>query len=228
MQPYFFPYIGYFQLVSAVDLFVIYDNIQYTKKGWINRNRMLLNGRDSTFSLPLKKDHDLLDIRDRAIAADFQASKFIAQLRGAYQKAPYLRQTMDLVEAVMQHGANNLFDFLHNSLVQTMSHLDLHTPIRISSEILIDHGLTSQDKVLAICQAVGADAYINAIGGKMLYAPDRFLKEGITLQFIQARPFHYQQFGAPFVAWLSIIDVLMFNSVETVLSVIQSDYDLIG
>src|ERR1700680_880113 len=92
MQPYFFPYIGYFQLIDSVDLFIVYDNIKYTKKGWINRNRILLNGKDVTLSLPLKSDSDFLDIRDRELAADFNREKLVNQLSGAYRRAPYFRQ----------------------------------------------------------------------------------------------------------------------------------------
>ena len=227
MQPYFFPYLGYFQLMSAVDVFVVYDNIQYTKKGWINRNRMLLNGEDSMFSLPLKKDSDLLNIRERAIATDFNAKKFIAQLGGAYRKAPYFRETIALVDTVMHAETKNLFDFLLHSLIKTTAHLGIHTPIKISSAIPVDHTLKSQSKVIAICKALDAGTYINAIGGKALYTADAFSEENIALRFIQSRPYVYQQFGAPFIVWLSIIDVLMFNSTDAARAAIESGYALI-
>src|SRR5215467_5703628 len=93
MQPYFLPYIGYFQLIGAVDLFIVYDNIKYTKKGWINRNRMLLNGKDVMFSLPLRSASDSLDIRERELAADFSRDKLLKQIEGAYRRAPYFSQT---------------------------------------------------------------------------------------------------------------------------------------
>ena len=75
MQPYFFPYIGYFQLIKSVDEFVIYDNIQYTKKGWINRNRILVNGTDYLISLPLKKDSDYLNVVDRQLAESWEKDR---------------------------------------------------------------------------------------------------------------------------------------------------------
>src|SRR5258705_11030314 len=93
MQPYFFPYIGYFQLIAAVDLFIVYDNIKYTKKGWINRNRMLRNGKDVMFSVPLKNDSDYLDVCERELAADFNRDKLFNQLKGAYRGAPNFSQT---------------------------------------------------------------------------------------------------------------------------------------
>lgn len=227
MQPYFFPYIGYFQLIHSCDLFVIYDNIKYTKKGWINRNRFLQNDSDATFSLPLQKDSDSLDVRDRHISADFDSRKLLNQLAGAYRQAPYFDTTMSLLEQTFGYDEQNLFRFIHHALVATCTHLGITTDIRISSEIDIDHQLKSQDKVLAICSALNATTYINAMGGVALYDKQAFLARGIDLKFLQPRAFDYRQFGAAFVPWLSIIDVMMFNSRESILAHIESQYDLI-
>jgi hypothetical protein len=227
MQPYFFPYIGYFQLIAAVDLFVLYDNIQYTKKGWINRNRILLNGSDTFISLPLKKDSDTLDVRERELAADFKPGKLLAQLDGAYRKAPYFEQTMSLVEPILRHDTKNLFTFLHHSLVKTCEYLGIATQIQVSSAIDIDHTLKGRDKVIAVCRSTGAQTYVNAIGGQSLYAPEDFLREGIELRFIRSQALSYEQFGAPFVPWLSLIDVLMFNPAERVRSAIGHQYELL-
>ena len=216
MQPYFFPYIGYFQLISAVDLFIVYDNIKYTKKGWINRNRLLQNGKDVMFSLPLKSDSDYLDIRDRELSENFNREKLLNQLKGAYQRAPYFAQTFPLVEQIVRYDDLNLFRFLHHSIVKLCEHFGIKTEIRISSDIAIDHDLKSQDKVLALCEAVNANTYINTIGGVELYSKETFHEEGLDLKFIQSKPFEYQQFGDVFVPWLSIIDVMMFNSVQVI------------
>jgi hypothetical protein len=216
MQPYFLPYIGYFQLLAAVDIFIVYDNIKYTKKGWINRNRILLNGTDTMFSLPLKKGADSFDIVERELAADFDRTKLLNQFRGAYGCAPHFEMTYQVLERIVQYKDENLFRYLHNSIVQLSEHLGIKTEIWISSEIAIDHDLKGQDKVLAFCEAVGADSYINTIGGVELYAKDDFRTRGIDLKFIKTRPFEYAQFGAPFVPWLSIIDVLMFNLPERI------------
>lgn len=169
MQPYFMPYIGYFQLIAAVDLFIVYDNIKYTKKGWINRNRMLQNGKDVTFSLPLKSDSDYLDVRERELAADFNRDKLLGQLKGAYHGAPYFKQTFPLVEQIVQHQDTNLFRYLHHSIVKLCEHLGITTEIKIASDIAIDHGLKCQDKVLALCEAAGASMYVNTTGGMGLY-----------------------------------------------------------
>jgi hypothetical protein len=227
MQPYFFPYIGYFHLIAAVDLFILYDNIKYTKKGWINRNRMLRNGKDATFSLPLKKDSDYLDVRDRELAAHFDRPKFLNQIRGAYERAPYFSQTFLLIKQVLDYEDTNLFRFLHNSISKTCEHLGITTKIRMSSSVNIDHGLKNQDKVLAMCEAVGASTYVNAIGGVELYAREMFREKGIDLKFVHSRPFEYPQFGDEFVPWLSIIDVMMFNPLDTIRTIISEHFELV-
>lgn len=216
MQPYFFPYIGYFQLIKSVDVFVIYDNIKYTKKGWINRNRMLQNGKDVMFSLPLKNDSDSLDVCERELSTDFNRDKLLNQIKGAYRRAPYFEQTYLLVESIVRYKDSNLFRYLHNSIVSTCNYLGIDTDIKISSEIANDHSLKNQDKVLSLCEALGANTYINAIGGMELYSKERFSNKGIDLKFIKSKPFEYAQLGAEFVPWLSIIDVMMFNSAKTI------------
>lgn len=227
MQPYFLPYIGYFQLLASVDQFIVYDNIKYTKKGWINRNRVLQNGTDAMFSLPLKKGSDSLDVVERELAANFDRTKLLNQFKGAYGRAPYFAQTFPLLECIVRYEDANLFRYIHHSLTHLCEHLDIKTEIRISSEVAIDHDLKSQDKVLALCQAAGADTYINSIGGMELYAKDDFRANGIELNFIKSKPFEYPQFGAPFVPWLSIIDVLMFNPVDVVRECVKTNYELI-
>jgi hypothetical protein len=227
MQPYFLPYIGYYQLIRAVDVFIIYDNIKYTKKGWINRNRMLQNGKDVLFSLPLKNDSDFLNVCEREVAADFRRDKLLNQFKDAYRNAPYFTQTFPLIEAAICHQDRNLFRFLFYSLVETCRHLGLTTEIRISSDVAIDHELRNQDKVLALCAALGADVYVNSIGGLELYSKESFQERGLELKFLRSDAIAYTQFGDPFVPWLSIIDVLMFNPVDTVCQWISSRYQLI-
>lgn len=227
MQPYFFPYIGYFQLISAVDLFIVYDNIKYTKKGWINRNRMLQNGKDVMFSLPLKSDSDYLDVCERELSTDFNRDKLLNQFKGAYQRAPYFARTFPLIEQILRYDDANLFRFLHNSLVKTCGHLGITTIIMVSSDIVINHDLKNQDKVLALSEAVNANAYVNAIGGMELYSKETFHEKGLDLKFIQSKPFEYQQFGHAFIPWLSIIDVMMFNPLDAIQTCISTNYDLI-
>lgn len=227
MQPYFFPYIGYFQLIAAVDLFIVYDNIKYTKKGWINRNRMLRNGKDVMFSLPLKNASDYQDVCERGLAADFNRDKLLNQFKESYRRAPYFTQTFPLLEQLVRYEDTNLFRYLYHSIVKTGEHLSITTETKVSSSLAIDHGLKNQDKVLALCKAVGASTYINTIGGRELYAKEAFREHGIDLKFIQSKPFEYSQLGDPFVPWLSIIDVMMFNPVETIKESLITKYELI-
>lgn len=227
MQPYFLPYIGYFQLIKSVDIFVVYDNIKYTKKGWINRNRMLQNGKDVMFSLSLKNDSDSLDVYERELSADFNRDKLLNQFKGAYRRAPYFEQTFPFIESIVRYEDNNLFRFLHNSIVATCKYLNIDTEIRISSGIAIDHSLKNQDKVLALCEVLGASTYINAIGGMELYSKESFSNKGIDLKFIKSKPFEYIQLGGEFVPWLSIIDVMMFNPIARIVSVLNSECELI-
>ena len=227
MQPYFFPYIGYFQMIAAVDQFIVYDNIKYTKKGWINRNRLLQNGKDEMFSLPLKSASDYLNVCERELVADFNRTKLLNLIKSAYQRAPYFAQTYPLIEQIVKYEEANLFRYLHHSIVQTCAHLGIQTEIKISSDISIDHGLKNQDKVLALCAAVGADTYVNAIGGMALYAKETFQQVGIELKFIHSKAFEYPQFDNEFVPWLSIIDVMMFNPLDAIQKCISSNYELI-
>jgi hypothetical protein len=226
MQPYVLPYIGYWQLMGAVDRFVVYDNIKYTKKGWINRNRLLLNGQDATFSLPLAQGSDSLNVDQRELASSFDRRKLVNQFVGAYRKAPQFDAALPLLERVLLNPATNLFDYLWHGIHAVRNHLGLQTELVRSSAIAIDHeGLKAQDKVLALCEALGASTYINAIGGLELYRREAFAARGIELRFHKAHPIEYGQFGSPFVPWLSIVDVLMFNPATTVQSMLH-EYSL--
>ena len=225
MQPYLFPYIGYFQLLASVDEFVIYDNIQYTKKGWINRNRFLRHGADAFFTVPLKKASDFLNVSDRALADDFDPKTLLNPLAAAYSKAPFFGVVFPMIETIVSAAPRNLFAYLHHSLVVTANYLEIRTPIVVSSTVAIDHGLKSEHRVLAMCKALGATRYLNSIGGRDLYSVSTFAKEGIELRFIQPRPIAYQQFHNPFVSGLSIVDVMMFNSRDAVRGML-GEYDV--
>lgn len=227
MQPYFLPYIGYFQLIAAVDVFVVYDNIKYTKKGWINRNRMLRDGKDVSFSLPLKSDSDYLNVCERELATDFNRDKLLNQLKGAYQRAPYFLQVFPLIEQIVQYEDTNLFRFLHHSIIRICEYLEISTEIKISSDIAIEHSLKNQEKVLALCEKIGASTYVNAIGGRELYSIEAFRKRNIELKFIQSKPFEYMQFNNTFVPWLSIVDVMMFEPLDALQTYIATNYELI-
>ena len=218
MQPYFIPYIGYFQLINSVDKFVIYDNIQYTKKGWINRNRILVNGNDQLITLSIKKDSDYLNVVERELSESWQKdkSKMLNVIKSSYGKAPHFQETYELISKCLNNPEVNLFRFIYDSIVLINDYLEITTPIIISSTIDIDHTLKSQDKVLSLCIAQNAKVYINSIGGVELYDKEIFKQSGIKLNFIKSNLIQYKQLNNEFMPWLSIIDVMMFNSKEQI------------
>lgn len=218
MQPYFMPYIGYFQLINSVDKFIIYDNIQYTKKGWINRNRILVNGKDQLITLSIKKDSDYLNVVERKLSESWEKdkNKMLNIIKSSYNRAPYFQETFELISKCLNNSEVNLFNFIYNSIILINKHLEIKTPIIISSTIDIDHTLKSQDKVLSLCRKQNADIYINSIGGIELYDKGIFKQNNIELNFIKTNPIQYKQFQNEFIPWLSIIDVMMFNSKEQI------------
>jgi hypothetical protein len=227
MQPYFLPYIGYFQLISQVDRFVIYDDIQFTKKGWINRNRFLRNGEPVLFTLPLRNASDYLDVRDREISEAYDAPKIVAQIANAYRKAPQFDRAIPLIEEVFGHAETNLFGFVKHSLDRVCAYLDLKAPVIISSSLGDTTALKGQDRVLAICKALEATEYVNPIGGLELYQASAFRAKGITLRFMRRTDLNYAQFSHPFVPDLSILDIVMFNTVADARALIATRYEMV-
>jgi WbqC-like protein len=229
MQPYFFPYIGYFQLITAVDEFVIYDNIEYTKRGWINRNRILVNGRATYITLPLKRDSDFLDVYQRFLADSWSQDRkaMLNKIANAYRKAPNFRPVFPLIEKCILFDEKNLFQFVLNSVSLVNEYLQIPTPILVSSTVSIHHELKAKEKVVALCKARNAVEYLNPIGGVNLYHKDEFEREGIGLHFIKSNDIIYKQFDNDFAPWLSIIDVMMFNSREKIKEYLTTSYALI-
>lgn len=228
MQPYFFPYIGYWQLINSVDEFVIYDNIQYTKKGWINRNRILLKNTSSIITLPIEKDSDFLDIRDRRVSNSFfeNNQQTVGKIEAAYKKAPFFNAIFPSIERCLNFKEPNLFKFILNSIREVKSILSIATPITVSSDIEIDHTLKGKEKVLSICAVKKANTYINPIGGQILYSKPDFKERNVDLFFLNtASPLVYKQFDNKFVPNLSIIDIMMFNTPEEI-AVLLTQYTL--
>lgn len=226
MQPYFLPYIGYFQLLNLVDAFVIYDNVKYTKKGWINRNRLLQSGTDILMTIPLQHASDHSLIVERFVSPNFQRAKLLNMVSELYRRAPHFDRVFSMFEYIVHHDDRNLFGFLQHSLAAVCDYLRIKPKVIVSSSVPIDHQLCAQEKVLAICKALGATEYVNPEGGVSLYSADSFLQQELRLRFLRAKPVPYQQFGNDFVPFLSILDVLMFNSVEVVNQKIVSEFEI--
>jgi hypothetical protein len=229
MQPYFFPYIGYFQLMNAVDTFVIYDNIEFTKKGWINRNRILVNGKDDYISLPLKKDSDYLHVDQRFLADTWSVDrkKMLNRITESYRKAPYFASVFPIIKKCLLYEHVNLFEFIFNSIQVINEYLGISAALMKSSAVTIDHQLKAEKKVIAICKSFHATTYMNAIGGVALYDKEEFKKEGVDLFFLKTGSVEYKQFHDDFVPYLSIVDVMMFNSQEEIKGILNDSFDLV-
>jgi hypothetical protein len=228
MQPYFLSYIGYYQLIASVDKFVVYDNIEFTKKGWFNKNRILLNNKEHLFTIPLKHASDFLHVKERFLSDDSikARKKILSQINNSYRKAPFFSDTSVFIEGIFLQNRQNLFDFIYHSINQICDLLQIKTEIIRSSSLNIDHTLKSEDKVIAINKSLNATTYINAIGGQVLYDKKRFKDESIELVFLKPKLLEYKQFDNTFIPWLSIIDVLMFNSKEQVQDMLHQ-YNLV-
>ena len=214
MQPYFMPYIGYWQLMAAVDKYVIYDDVNFIKKGWINRNNILVNGAKQLFTISLEGVSQNKLINEILIADDFV--KLRKTISMAYSKAPYYKETMELLDIIFAYDSKNLAKFLENSIRLVAKYLGIKTEILLSSNIEKDNSLKGQDKILDICKCLNADVYYNAIGGQELYDKEKFKVNGIDLYFVQSELTDYPQFKNEFVPGLSIIDVLMHNTLQEI------------
>jgi hypothetical protein len=224
MQPYFLPYIGYWQLLNYVDIFIVYDNIQFTKKGWFHRNNFLMNGKKTLFTIPLKKDSDYLDVRDRYLADDSarNLNKILAQMEQSYRKAPFYSEIQPLLKRIINYDNKNLFQYIFNSIQEIVIYLGIETKLIKSSDIDMDHSLSGEMRVLELCKKVEASTYINSMGGIELYNFQNFEDNKLKLLFMETKIEPYKQFTNDFVPYLSIIDSLMFNSKESVQEMLQS------
>lgn len=217
MQPYFFPYIGYWQLIKAVDEFVIYDDVNYIKQGWINRNNILLNGNKHLITLPLDKASSFQLINQVKITSnDNLKQKLLRTIEQAYKKAPYFDNVFSIIQAVVMEESCFISNALINQFKLVNNYLDIKTKLIVSSDITKDNELKAQDKVIHICKLLSGTDYINAIGGQELYSKSDFEQNKLKLNFIKTKDINYLQFKNEFVPSLSIIDVMMFNSPEKI------------
>lgn len=227
MQPYIFPYIGYFQLINAADKFVIYDDVNFIKKGWINRNKILVNGKANLFTIPLRKSSQNKLIKEIEISLTLHwKPKFLKTVESSYCKAPYFKDTFGIISSVIQNSELNISKFILNSLKSICNYLDIRTHIIESSAIYNNPNLKNQNKIIDICLKENADNYINPIGGLEIYSKQLFEDQGIKINFLKTKPIQYAQFDNNFIDSLSIIDVLMFNSKDRVKEILN-EYELL-
>lgn len=224
MQPYFIPYLGYWQLMNAVDRYVILDDVNYIKRGWVNRNRILLNGSEHLITLPLMKADAFKHINQNRLSEI--PGNILKTIDLAYRKAPYYSETIPLVREILECPDRNLAGFLGKSIEKIARHLDISVDLYYSSEIERDRSLRAQDMIIDIVKQLNGTIYYNAIGGRELYSHERFAKEGIELAFVQPQLSPYPQRNNSFVPGLSIVDVMMYNAKSDVVRML-TEYTLV-
>jgi hypothetical protein len=216
VQPYLFPYLGYIQILAAVDTFVVFDTAQFIRRGWIHRNRILLDGAAYPFTLPVVKAPQDTLIKDIELAAEpGHRKKLLRTMEQTYRSAPRYAEVMPLVEAVLNHPTASLNDLLRYQFEQLQRLVGWDTTLVWASErSWTPTEAGPETRILGMVQDLGADRYINPAGGVHLYDPEVFRQAGVDLQFHHMDPVHYPQGNHPYVSHLSIIDVLMWNPPE--------------
>lgn len=225
MQPYLFPYIGYFQLIAAADKFVVYDDVNFIKQGWINRNRILVNRQSFMFSVPLENQSSFRLIKDTPINRRLYPqwkTNFLKTVTEAYRKAPHFSEVFPMVENIFEESSGSIGDLCRESLETVCGYMEIRTPFVRSSIEFDNTFLSGQDRVIDICRREKAHIYINASGGVELYDQAEFVRNNVELLFIKPVGIAYKQFGENFVSHLSVIDVLMFNQKENARQILRS------
>lgn len=227
MQPYFMPYIGYWQRISAVDKHVIYDDVNYIKNGWMNHNRILLNGQEFLFNAPLVGASPNKLINEVGVNNNAKLqNKMIKTLEQAYKKSPYYNETMECLAKTICSNETNFAKYLEFQIKEICAYLGIETELIISSELSKDNSLKGQDKVIEICKKLDASIYYNASTGEHLYDKKTFSENGIELFFIRNKSsLTYKQRGEGFIPTLSIIDVMM-NCSKTEIKNLLNDYEI--
>jgi len=225
MQPYFFPYIGYWQLIHAANRFVIYDDVNYIKGGWINRNRILINGEPTYITAPLHRSSPFKRICDTTLQpSSYWRDRQVRMIEITYRRAPYFAVVFPVIERLIRHETDSLPDYLAHQIRRLSSFMGIDTEFVLSSRCYANSNLARQARILDICRREGATIYINPPGGQELYDPRAFRDFGIDLRFIAMRSFPYQQRSSRFVPYLSIIDVLMeLGPVDTMQHLVAFD-----
>ncbi len=227
MQPYFFPYIGYFQLINMVDKYVVFDTAYFANNKWGFRNRILINGGPGFIRVITLKASQNKQFNEIKVSGDIEAKKnTILALERAYRKAPYFPDVMPVLEQFLIADYDNLSEYNVASNRLICDYLGIKTEILLFSELDCDRDLKRQFRIFDVCRVLGGNEYINAIGGTELYDFEEFREHGIELAFLKPDDIVYPQFGGEFIPSLSIIDVMMFNSVSEIQNMLNQ-YTLI-
>ncbi len=218
IQPYFFPYLGYFQLVGAVDKVIFFDDVNYIKSGWINRNRILINNEVNYFTIPVLKASSNKFIREIEFELiPNEKERLLNKIRLAYSRAPFFDKVIKVLECVLSYEVNHISELAIASIKECCSYLNIKMEYSTSSETHSgNRGLFKTDRLVDICTSEGANTYINPKGGKSLYSSIPFLDKGIKLKFLNPHIPEYNQFEKHYIPDLSILDVMMFCSIADI------------
>jgi len=227
MQPYCFPYIGYFQLINAVDKFVFLDDVNFINRGWINRNKILLNGEAYLFTIPLISASQNKLINEISVAENNWRTKILKTIELAYKKAPHFNTAYELIKDVFLSSIEDISTLAKKSVCTICNYLDIHTAMLNSSVAFTSNSLRGEERIINITKELSATDYLNLIGGKELYNKTNFLETGINVHFLKVKDITYKQYKNSFVPNLSIIDVMMFNDKETIKGYLK-EYELIN
>ena len=227
MQPYFLPYIGYWQLLNAVDQYVIYDDVNFIKGGWINRNNILINNEAKLFNIQMQGASSNKLINEIEVSQNqVWKKKFLKTIENSYSKAPFYKEVYPVIENIVNYDETNLAKYISYSISKVCDYLNIDTKLIIYSDINKDNDLKGQAKVIEICKIMGADEYYNSIGGQSLYSYSDFEKHGVKLRYLKTNISKYKQFNDEFVPGLSIIDIMMINSVSDIKNKLE-EYELL-
>lgn len=225
MQPYVFPYIGYFQLIAAVDKFVFLDDVNFINRGWINRNRILINKSPHLFTIPLSRASQNLLIQEVTIHAEIHwKKKLLRKIEFSYKKAPYYSSIYPRLEHLFSLDYKMISSLAMDSIISVCDYLGLSKSFMCSSKLVYNKELKGVERIISICKVLEADTYINPSGASVLYEEknEAFKQNNLELKLLKLPDVSYSQYTKPFIPFLSIIDVLMFNDIKKVRTFIEN------
>lgn len=212
MQPYLFPYVGYFQLMAAVDTFVLLDDVSFINRGWINRNRIAVNGQALTFTVPLEGASQNKMISEIGLVqGQAWRQKLLKTIEQTYRKSVGFPECFPVIKGIVEAEEENLSAYVCNSLKVLKDWFGLETHIEASSARYGNRHFSGESRIIDICRQEGAGIYVNLAGGVDLYDKAHFTAEGMELQFLKAVQVEYSQGRHDFIPSLSIIDLMMGN-----------------
>lgn len=223
MQPYLFPYLGYYQLVNSVDKFVFYDDVAYIKSGYINRNSILVDSKAQRFTVPVIGSSQNKLICD--LNFDINVRKTLKTIAQTYQSAPFFSDIYPIIESVFLDNNRNVAHVSSRSISTVFDFLGIDKDFYFSSELDYDRKASREDKLIAISKLVSCNEYINGPGGRKIYDKIYFSEKGVELSFIDIKVYSYYQNGYTFIPHLSMVDVLMWNNKCDVLKLLDQ-YEL--